>query len=206
MDPLPTTSVIVILHNEANSTLLRTLTSIITRSPLEYIAEIIVVDDASENRSYLHEPLDNYIRVHFPFVKVKVIHNLERQGLIRSRMIGVREATGETLTFLDAHVECSPHWLPPLLHTVKHNRKAIVSPHIDIIDYDTFEYQQSIPRTIGVYGPDLFEFDTEQLGQKDDKARDFDPARPYRSPTIAGGLFTVDKKFFYEIGTYDEVT
>lgn len=31
-----------------------------------------------------------------------------------------------------------------------------------------------------------------------------DKTAPLRSPTMAGGLFSIDKEFFYEIGSYDE--
>lgn len=31
-----------------------------------------------------------------------------------------------------------------------------------------------------------------------------DKTAPLRSPTMAGGLFSIDKTFFYEIGSYDE--
>lgn len=40
----------IVFHNEGNSTLLRTLTSIVTKSPVEFIQEIIMVDDASVDR------------------------------------------------------------------------------------------------------------------------------------------------------------
>lgn len=117
---LPNTSIIIVYHNEGNSTLLRGLVSIVNKSPVRYIHEIILVDDASVDREYLNQPLDDFVKT-LP-VTVKIIRNKDRLGLMRSRLVGANAATGDTMTFLDAHIECTNGWLPPLLYEIKKNR------------------------------------------------------------------------------------
>lgn len=109
---LPTVSVVVPFFNEHFSTLLRTVYSVLNRSPAELIVEIILVDDAS-TRDFLKERLDRYVAEHLP--KVKVVRLPERSGLIVARLAGAKIATGDVLIFLDSHTEANTNWLPPLL-------------------------------------------------------------------------------------------
>lgn len=154
---LPTTSVIIVFHNEAWSVLLRTVWSVINRSPSHLLKEILLVDDSSTRgkticvcdnyKSYLSlseflkSPLDDYV-ASLP-VHTVVLRQLHREGLVPARLMGARYATGEILTFLDAHCECTIGWLEPLLARVKENPKKVVCPVIDIVSDDNFGYVKS---------------------------------------------------------------
>jgi len=91
-EDLPTTSVIIVFHNEGFSVLMRTVHSVINRTPAQFLHEILLVDDYSDKLD-LKEKLDSYVK-RFDG-KVKVIRNVEREGLIRTRSRGATEASGE---------------------------------------------------------------------------------------------------------------
>lgn len=42
------------------------------------------------------------------------------------------------------------------------------------------------------------------MPQREMARRNNDRTAPLRTPTMAGGLFSIDKEYFYEIGSYDE--
>jgi glycosyltransferase involved in cell wall biosynthesis len=73
-------------------------------------------------------------------VTLKKYFHLLRTGLIQARLTGVRNATQDMIVFLDAHCECTPHWLEPLSARIKASRKNVAVPFIDNIIAETFEY------------------------------------------------------------------
>ncbi|XP_075141569.1 polypeptide N-acetylgalactosaminyltransferase 3-like [Leptodactylus fuscus] len=197
--PLPTTSVIIIFHNEAWSTLLRTVYSVMHTSPAILLTEIILVDDASTEENLKGE-LDKYMG-QFPIVKL--VRQKERKGLVSARLLGVSVAKGEILTFLDAHCECYNGWLEPLLARVAEKPNVIVCPAISVIDRNTFALKElsGLDKLRGVFDWTLaFMWDNVP---KSAKERPYGTS-PIRTPTIAGGLFSVSKQFFEYIGSYDD--
>ena len=167
-EDLPTASVVIAFHNEGWSPLMRTVHSVLLRSPAHLLKEIILVDDASQkgipnaNKSkitflfleHLKEKLDEYIKQFNG--KVRIVRNAEREGLIRTRTIGAKASQGDIVIFLDAHCEVNRNWLPPLLAPIRRNRlfsikliifcvlfrRIMTVPVIDGIDMNTWEYRR----------------------------------------------------------------
>lgn len=94
---LPKASVIIVFHNEVWSTLIRTIWSIINRTPKELLAEIILVDDLS-TRAYLRHDLTEYVS-RLP-VTVKIIRTRIRQGVVRARAQAAYDAIVRWVTHI----------------------------------------------------------------------------------------------------------
>ncbi|XP_058158604.1 polypeptide N-acetylgalactosaminyltransferase 12 [Dasypus novemcinctus] len=197
-DSLPRTSVVIAFYNEAWSTLLRTVYSVLETSPDILLEEVILVDDYSD-REHLKERLAQELS---GLPKVRLLRATKREGLVRARLLGASAARGDVLTFLDCHCECHEGWLEPLLERIQESESAVVCPVIDVIDWNTFEY-------LGNSGePQIGGFDwrlvfTWHTVPQRERARMRSPIDVIRSPTMAGGLFAVSKKYFEYLGSYD---
>lgn len=197
-DDLPSTSVIFCFVDEVWSTLLRSVHSVFNRSPPHLLKEIILVDDCS-TRDYLKDQLDNYMA---QFPKVKIVRLKERQGLIRARMEGAAVAKGEVLTFLDSHIECNVGWLEPLLERVYMDRKKVPCPVIEVISDKDMSYVLVDNFQRGIFKWPLV-FGWSPLSEDYIRKNNMTIADPIRCPVMAGGLFSIDKNYFYELGAYD---
>ncbi|KAK7939499.1 hypothetical protein WMY93_002825 [Mugilogobius chulae] len=195
---LPSTSVIFCFVDEVWSTLLRSVHSVLNRSPPHLLKEIILVDDCS-TRDYLKEQLDNYMA---QFPKVKIVRLKERQGLIRARMAGAAVAKGEVLTFLDSHIECNVGWLEPLLERVYIDRRKVPCPVIEVISDKDMSYVLVDNFQRGIFKWPLV-FGWSPVPEDYIKKNNMTIADPIRCPVMAGGLFSIDRNYFYELGAYD---
>lgn len=156
-------------------------------------------------------------------VSTRVIRSSKRIGLIKARLMGARQAKGKILVFLDAHCECtlgkhwppplnivhrahntfSPGWLEALVSRVAEDRKRVVCPVIDIISDETFAYVRSFDLYWGAFNWDLhFRWYTRTTPDIIRGKRDTTQA--FKTPAMAGGLFAMDKSYFFELGGYDE--
>ncbi|KAL5006230.1 hypothetical protein ScPMuIL_015036 [Solemya velum] len=197
---LPTASIIIIFHNEAWSPLLRTAHSVVNRSPPEYLHEVILLDDFSD-KPHLGQKLKDYIGETWPDGIVKLVRTMERSGLIRARLAGAKAATGDVVVFLDSHCEANIQWLEPLLARIKGDRTRILCNEIDLIDANTLQYGGTGSSSVGGFWWSLH-FSWRPIPHHEVQRRK-SSVDPIRSPTMAGGLFAADRKYFFEIGAYD---
>ncbi|XP_013880633.1 N-acetylgalactosaminyltransferase 7 isoform X2 [Austrofundulus limnaeus] len=203
-DRLLTSSVIIVFHNEGWSTLMRTVHSVIKRTPRRYLAEIVLIDDFS-NKAHLKERLEEYIKQWNGLVKL--FRNDKREGLIQARSIGAKKATkGQVLIYLDAHCEVGINWYAPLVAPISKDRTVCTVPLIDSIHGQRFNIEPQGGGDENDFARGAWDWSMLwkriPLGDREKKLRKT-KTEPYRSPAMAGGLFAIERDFFFELGLYD---
>ncbi|KAI8784594.1 inactive polypeptide N-acetylgalactosaminyltransferase protein 5 [Biomphalaria glabrata] len=199
-DDLPTTSVVIPFHNEWPSVIIRTVYSLINRTPEKLLKQIILVDDASDVE-ILRTHLKNYFEENFPKNLVLLIRLDTRQGLIRARLEGLKYVTSQVVSFFDSHMEVNYDWLQPLLYEIVKNKQTIAMGQLDYVHRETLDYN-FYPgyRTRYGFRWDMQFFETyfrpDQLKGKKD-------SDPMPGVLMVGPGFTVDVDYFKSIGEYD---
>lgn len=199
-EEMPDASIVIVFCNEAPSAIYRTIHSVVNRTPPQYLHEVILLDDAS-NRPDLGVDFETYLDETWPDGIVKLTRSKERLGLVKARLAGANVATGQVLVFLDAHCEVNDQWLEYIIDRIGKNRNTVICPMIDGIDDKTLEYSRGGGIAVGGFTWSLH-FTWRSVPERDMKLRTSE-ADPVRSPTMPGGLFAVDREFFYKIGAYD---
>nr|XP_040041904.1 N-acetylgalactosaminyltransferase 7 isoform X2 [Gasterosteus aculeatus aculeatus] len=203
-DRLMTSSVVIVFHNEGWSTLMRTVHSVIKRTPRRYLAEIVMIDDFS-NKEHLKERLEDYIKQWNGLVQL--FRNEKREGLIQARSIGANKATkGQVLIYLDAHCEVGINWYAPLVAPISKDRTVCTVPLIDSIHGQRFTIEPQGGGDEDGFARGAWDWSMlwkrVPLGEAEKKLRKT-KTEPYRSPAMAGGLFAIERDFFFELGLYD---
>ncbi|XP_071100671.1 polypeptide N-acetylgalactosaminyltransferase 1-like [Haliotis cracherodii] len=197
---LPTASIIVPFHNEWPSILLRTVYSIINRTPRHLLQEILLLDDDSD-MSELKGNLSTYVSKKFPEGLVRVVRMPGRMGLIKARQMGCKMAEGDVIVIFDSHMEVNIDWLQPLLTEIKKDRKTVALGTLDYIQAETMQYTWH-ENYVTRYGFDwrLIFFETffrpDQYGEGNDS--------PKPGSVMVGTAYAVDKQYFAEIGGFDD--
>nr|CAB3248253.1 N-acetylgalactosaminyltransferase 7-like [Phallusia mammillata] len=205
-DELPQIAVIIVFHNEGWSTLIRTVHSVINLTPKHLLAEIVMIDDHS-SKEHLGQHMDDYIQQFNGLVKL--YRNERREGLIRARSIGAQKsqaAPGRILVYLDAHCEVSYNWMPPLVMPIVKNRMVTTVPLIDVINGQDYTFRPQAGGDHDGFARGAWDWSMlwkrVPLGRQE-RERRAHRTDPYRSPAMAGGLFAIERQYFFDIGLYD---
>jgi polypeptide N-acetylgalactosaminyltransferase len=174
-----------------------TVASIISFTPAELLDEVLFIDDGNTADWQFHDRL----RAIHP--KITVHRNSQRQGLIRSKIIGADLTKSPVLVFMEPHCIVSENWLEPLLQQMvaagpSHNTVAM--PTLDIIDEANFSTYIQAGQPIGGFGWNL-QFDW--FSHIEDRNKSWRAPEAYPTPAMSGGIFAIWRDFWEHTGKYD---
>ncbi|XP_061174796.1 polypeptide N-acetylgalactosaminyltransferase 2-like [Saccostrea echinata] len=191
---LPSASIIIAVQNEVPSVVLRMVMSILRCSPPSLIKEIIIIDGSNHETGVYQRSLSAIPKVYFytqPGLK----------GLVAGLLLGVAKSAGEVLVFMTAPGEVTAGWLEPLLERIHMKPGVIVSPVVDFIHFETFEFESTstnqkaiLDWSLSVKWQQLTAAEWNQSNK---------PTKPIVSPVVEGKIIAVDRKHFLKLGQID---
>ncbi|NXY08619.1 GALT5 acetylgalactosaminyltransferase, partial [Pteruthius melanotis] len=184
-DDLPSTSIIMCFVDEVWSALLRSVHSVLGRSPPHLIEELILVDDFSTKGSSSRAGVPS-----------------ETSHWHHHRSIAGRgSVTPEPLTsssFPQGTQSIAVHQKSTLAVNVAHECDSeLVSPIFFLFSYMTVDNFQR-----GIFTWPM-NFGWRQIPQEVIEKNKIKETDIIRCPVMAGGLFSIYKKYFFELGMYD---
>ncbi|NXB71165.1 GALT5 acetylgalactosaminyltransferase, partial [Donacobius atricapilla] len=183
-DDLPTTSIIMCFVDEVWSTLLRSVHSVLSRSPPHLIQEIILVDDFStKGSSSLAAPQSR------PMSWAKPDWDPS------ASITGSGSLTPDPLTGL--------HFPQGTQNIAVHQKLTLA---VDVApsgqSFSLFSYMTVDNFQRGIFTWPM-NFGWRQIPQEVIEKNKIKETDIIRCPVMAGGLFSIDKKYFSELGMYD---
>mmetsp|Transcript_88641 Transcript_88641/g.271370 ORF Transcript_88641/g.271370 Transcript_88641/m.271370 type:complete len:430 (-) Transcript_88641:53-1342(-) len=197
LEAMPQVAIIIPYLNETWEQISQTLASMIAHTPLELVDQILFIDDGNANEWQHHDQLT---AMH---PKVQVHRNEERQGLIRSKVIGAGLVSSPVVMFMEPHCIVVQDWIQPLLERLagsRSKRNLIVMPTLDIIPEEDFTDYRVANHHIGGFDWSL-NFNWMDLIEK--RNRSYHYPDPYQTPALSGGIFAMWRDYWERMGTFD---
>ncbi|XP_071120320.1 polypeptide N-acetylgalactosaminyltransferase 5-like [Mytilus edulis] len=198
-DNLSPASIVIPVRDESWSILLRTLHSILSRTPLNLLQEIILVDDNSKMDN-MKGRLDWYIS-HLQKVKILRLDEKRGRSLMVARQEGINKAVSDIVIVIDSHTEVTEGWIEPLIQRIREKPNFLVAPIVDQIFPQTLEYDYKKPKPRAM----SFDFHLEQdwISYKQEYLNSISWSKPYRTTGIQGNALVFNKTFFNKLGGLD---
>ncbi|NWQ95628.1 GALT5 acetylgalactosaminyltransferase, partial [Burhinus bistriatus] len=196
-DDLPTTTIIMCFVDEVWSTLLRSVHSVLSRSPPHLIEEVILVDDFSTKGSV--SPLEPFKAFNW-LLKCKQLYSPGEHQRVSMKPI----SEGGPGSFPQTK-RCK--WVAVSKRSVRSSSRCrtpaeecdseFVIPIFSPFSYMTVDNFQR-----GIFTWPM-NFGWRQIPQEVIEKNKIKETDIIRCPVMAGGLFSIDKQYFFELGAYD---
>ena len=185
-------SVVMCMRNELVYLLLRTLTTIVRRTPGNILREIVLIDDGSDE-DCLPEVKNYCSKLNIP---LRTFRNDESVGITSCRRFGIEQAEGDVTVLLDSHMEVSDLWLEPLLDILMSKPDAIAVPTLHLINEKEYEnLHQQACKAYGieaVAGYSYFRYYNAGPPEKNQSA-------PYYTASVLGGALAAYRSTFLRL-------